>query len=137
MAEAVAVLLRRSLAHLASEVPSAYRHLLGVLGPLVIELDVDGERFALWAGPRVEVVDGPAPEAGARIAIPRTTVIDVLDAKVALSEAVESDRITVRGSLDDVLRAHDTLIAYAHAAVRAPSVPALLAELRAGLGPAQ
>ena len=100
-------------------------------------LDVDGERFALRAGPRVEVVDGPAPEAGARIAIPRTTVIDVLDAKVALAEAVESDRITVRGSLDDVLRAHDTLIAYTHAAVRAPSVPALLAELRAGLDPAQ
>ena len=36
----------------------------------------------------------------------------------------------VRGSLDDVLRAHDALLAYVHAAVRAPSVPGLVDELR-------
>ncbi|MGH4009207.1 MAG: hypothetical protein ACRDTH_13810 [Pseudonocardiaceae bacterium] len=132
MADTVALLLRRSLAHLASEVPASYRHLQHVLGPLVIELDVDGELFALRGGPRLEVVEGTAPMAGARITIPRAAIIDVLDARVALAEAVESNRIAVRGSLDDVLRAHDTLIAYAHAAVRAPSAPGLLAELRTG-----
>jgi hypothetical protein len=132
MAEAVAVLLRRSLTHLASEVPASYWRLVEVLGSLVIELDVDGERFALHGGLRPEVVDGPAPLAGARITIPRAAIIAILDAEVALAEAVESDRIAVHGSLDDLLRAHDTLIAYVHAAVRAPSAPGLLAELRAG-----
>ena len=39
----------------------------------------------------------------------------------------------VLGSLDDVVRAHDTLTAYAHAAVRAPSAPGLLAALREGM----
>ena len=34
--------------------------------------------------------------------------------------------MSVRGSLDDVQRAHDSLLAYVHAAVRAPSQPALL-----------
>ena len=132
MAEPVALLLRRSLAHLASEVPASYRHLAQVLGSLVIELDVDGERFALRGGLWPEVLDGPAPLAGARVTIPRAAIIAILDAKVALAEAVESDRIAVRGALDDLLRAHDTLIAYVHAAVRAPSAPGLLAELRAG-----
>jgi hypothetical protein len=38
--------------------------------------------------------------------------------------------VSVRGSLDDVLRAHDTMLAYVHAAVRAPSQPELLNALR-------
>ena len=36
------------------------------------------------------------------------------------------------GTLDDVQRAHDALLAYVHASVRAPSQPGLLAALRAG-----
>ena len=47
-------------------------------------------------------------------------------------KAVEAGRVRVQGSLDDVQRAHDSLRAYVHAAVRAPSQPALLSELRAG-----
>jgi hypothetical protein len=130
----VAGLLRRSLHHVAAEAPASHAHLLRELGPLVIELDVDGEVFALRGGPRLEVVDGPADGAGARLTLPRAAMLDVLDAAVGLGEAVESGRIAVRGRVDDVLRAHDTLVAYVHAAVRAPSVPGLLAELRAGAG---
>jgi hypothetical protein len=134
MAEPVVSLLRRSLDHLASEVPPSYRHLLHELGPLVIEVDVDGEVFALRGGPRLEVVNGRADGAGARITISRAAILEVLDAVVALPEAVRSGRVAVHGSLDDVVRAHDALIAYAHAAVRAPSVPGLLGELRTGSG---
>ena len=50
MAEPVAALLRRSLGHLAREVPASYRHLLAELGALVVEVDVDGEVFACAAG---------------------------------------------------------------------------------------
>lgn len=130
MAERVSTLLRRSVEHLADEVPDSYRLVLERLGPLVVELDVDGEVFALSGGHRLAVCDGAPPVAGTRIATSRTAVLDVLDAKVALSEAVESGAVTVRGSLDDVQRAHDTMLAYVHAAVRAPSQPALLAALR-------
>jgi hypothetical protein len=45
---------------------------------------------------------------------------------------VENGNVSVRGSLDDVQRVHASLLAYVHAAVRAPSQPALLSELRAG-----
>jgi hypothetical protein len=130
MAEQVSSLLRRSVEHLADEVPDSYRLVLHELGPLLVELDVDGERFCLWGDRRLEVTDGPAAEAGARIATSRSAILDVLDAKVGLEEAVEAGTVCVQGSLDNILRAHETLLAYVHAAVRAPSQPGLLAALR-------
>ncbi len=132
MAEQVSSLLRRSVEHLADEVPDSYRLVLEELGPLVVELAVDGERFSLCGGQRLEVTDGAADEAGARIATSRAAILDVLDAKVGLKEAVEAGTVCVRGSLDNILRAHETLLAYVHAAVRAPSQPGLLAGLRTG-----
>jgi hypothetical protein len=132
MAEQVSSLLRRSVEHLADEVPDSYRRVLDQLGPLVVELDVDGELFSLWGGRRLEVSDGAAVTAGARITTSRSAILDVLDARVGLGEAVEAGSVGVWGSLDDVLRAHNALLAYVHAAVRAPSQPGLLAALRTG-----
>jgi hypothetical protein len=132
MAEGVSSLLRRSVEHLEDEVPDSYRVLVAQLGPLVVELDVDGEVFSLRGGDRLQVSDGAAEVAGARIVTSRVTILDVLDARVGLGEAVEAGTVRVQGSLDDVQRAHDSLLAYVHAAVRASSQPGLLSELRAG-----
>lgn len=131
MAERVSSLLRRSIAHLEDEVPESYRVLVATLGSLMVELDVDGEVFALRGRDRLEVSDGAAPAAGARIAASRLAILDLVDARVGLAEAVEAGTIRVHGSLDDVQRAHDALQAYVHAAVRASAQPALLGELRA------
>ncbi len=112
--------------------PDSYRLLATELGPMVVELNVDGEVFTLRGGDRLRVSDGAADTAATRIVTSRVTILDVLDARVQLGEAVEAGRISVRGSLEDVQRAHDSLRAYVHAAVRASSQPALLSELRAG-----
>ncbi|MGZ4582949.1 MAG: SCP-2 sterol transfer family protein [Mycobacterium sp.] len=132
MAERVSSLLRRSVEHLAQEVPDSYGLLVTRLGPMVVELDVDGEVFSLRGDGRLQVSDGAADTASVHVAASRVTILDVLDAGMGLGEALEADTIRVRGSLDDVQRAHDSLLAYVHAAVRAPSQPGLLAELRAG-----
>lgn len=132
MADQVSSLLRCSVGHLEVEVPDSYRVVLDTLGPLEVELDVDGERFSLRGDGRLEVFDGEAGTAGARITTSRAAILDVLDARVGLADAVEEGRVCVHGSLDDILRAHDTLLAYVHAAVRAPSQPGLLAALREG-----
>ena len=71
--------------------------------------------------------------AGVRIVTSRVAILDLLDARVGLGEAVEAGTVSVHGSLDDVQRAHDSLLAYVHAAVRAPTQPELLSELRTGL----
>lgn len=132
MAERVSALLRRSVEHLEDEVPESYRLLVDRLGPMVVELDVDGDQFSLHGGDRLEVSDGAADAAHARIATSRVAILDVLDAKLGLAEAVEAGVVNVIGTLDDVQRAHDALLAYVHAAIRAPSQPGLLAALRAG-----
>jgi hypothetical protein len=132
MAEQVSSLLRRSVQHLAYEVPDSYRLLSDELGPMVVELDVDGEVFSLTGGAHVVISDGAAVKPGVRIGTSRQAILGVLDAEVTLGEAVEAGTVTVQGSLDDVQRVHDSLLAYVHAAVRASSQPALLAELRAG-----
>ena len=124
--------MRRSVEHLEHEVPDSYRLLVAELGPMVVELNVDGEVFTLRGGDRLRVSDGAADIAGARIVTSRVTILDVLDARVALGEAVQAGTVGVWGSLDDVQRAHNSLLAYVHAAVRAPSQPTLLAELRSG-----
>lgn len=130
MAELVSSLLRRSIRHLADEVPDSYRLLLYRLGPLVVALDVDRELFSLSGGHELEVADGCALTARVRINTSRAAILEVLDAKVGLAEAVEEGTVSVQGPLDDVQRAHDTLLAYVHAAVRAPSQPGLLGALR-------
>lgn len=132
MAERISSLLRRSVEHLENEVPDSYRLLVTELGAMVVELNVDGEIFSLRGGDRLRVSDGAAGTAGVRIVTSRTTIVDLLDAGVGLGEAVEAGAVSVLGALDDVQRAHDSLLAYVHAAVRAPSQPGLLSELRAG-----
>jgi hypothetical protein len=133
MAEKVSSLLRRSIEHLENEVPESCRLLVTKLGPMMVELDVDGEVFTLRGGDRLHVSDGEAQSAGARIVTSRTAILELLDARTGLGEAVEAGTVAVRGSLDDIQRAHDSLLAYVHAAVRGSAQPELLAELRAGL----
>ncbi|MDV3126183.1 SCP-2 sterol transfer family protein [Mycobacterium sp. 21AC1] len=130
MAEPVSSLLRRSIEHLEVEVPDSYGRVLTELGHLVVELVVDDELFSLRGGTGLRVCDGAAGTAGARITTSRAAILDVLDAEVGLGEAVEAGTVSVRGSVEDILRAHDTLLAYVHAAVRAPSQPGLLGALR-------
>ncbi|ORB28336.1 SCP-2 sterol transfer family protein [Mycolicibacterium parafortuitum] len=131
MAESVSELLRRSVRQLETEVPDSYRHTLDALGPLAVALSVDGERFSLSGGDRLVVTDGEPADAAVSITTSRATMLDVLDAHVALTDAVEAGAVEVRGSLEHVLRAHDTLRAYVHAATRAPSHHGLLDALRA------
>jgi len=132
MAEQVSSLLRRSVDHLREDVPDSYRLLVAELGPIVVELDVGDEVFSVHSGERLQVSDGAAQAPSVRIVTSRGTILDLIDAKVRLDEAVEAGGVSVRGSLDDIERAHSSLLAYVHAAVRAAALPALLSELRAG-----
>jgi hypothetical protein len=133
MAETVSTLLRRSLLYAAGEAPDGYRRFAVILGPLVVELAVDGEILAVTGGDVVAVDDRTAPgPADVRIATSRAAILAVLDAETTLSEAVLADRVHARGPIEDLLQAHDALLAFVHAAVRAPSTATLPAALRSG-----
>ena len=102
--------------------PTVTALLVAELGPMVVELDVDGEVFSLRGGDRlrgVATVRRAWPVSGSS---PRELPSSiVLDARAGLGEAVETgrSRCTVRSTTSQ--RAHDSLLAYVHAAVRAPS----------------
>lgn len=98
MAERVSSLLRRSVEHLENEVPDSYRLLVSELGPLVVQIDVDGEVFTLRGGDRLRVSEGAAQPGDARIATSRVAILDLLDARVGLGEAVEAGAVCVHGS---------------------------------------
>ncbi|KMO69764.1 SCP-2 sterol transfer family protein [Mycolicibacterium chubuense] len=131
MAEHISSLLRRSVDHLADEVPDSYRLTLESLGSLVVGLDVDGEQFSLRGEDRLVVTDGQPASADVRITTSRAAIVNVLDAVVTLPGAIDAGAVTVVGSMDDVVCVHDTLRAYVHAAVRAPAQDELLDTLRA------
>ncbi|KGI68012.1 SCP-2 sterol transfer family protein [Mycolicibacterium rufum] len=130
MAERISSLLRRSVDHLADEVPASHRLAVDALGALVVGLHVDDERFFLTGGDRLVVADGEPATADVQITTSRDAIVGVLDADIALQEAIDTGAVAVVGSLDDVVRVHDTLHAYVHAAVRAPAQTELLDALR-------
>ncbi len=130
MAEPVSSLLRRSVEHLAEAVPASYRLMVDALGSLVVALEVDGERFSLIGGDRLTVTDVSVP-ADVSIGTSRPVIVAVLDAEVSLQDAIDVGTVNVRGSLNDVVRTHDTLRAYVHAAARAPAQAELIDALRA------
>ncbi|TRW84750.1 SCP-2 sterol transfer family protein [Mycolicibacterium sp. 018/SC-01/001] len=131
MAEPVSSLLRRSIDHLATEVPASHRAVVDALGPLVVLLAVDDERFSLSGGGD-ELTVGEETSAHVHIRTTRTTILEVVDANVLLADAIEQGAVDVLGDVDDVVRAHDTLVAFVHAAVRDPGQAHLLDGLRAG-----
>ncbi len=93
MAEQVSSLLRRSVEHLADEVPDSYRLVLDELGPMVVELDVDGELLLVCAAAADSRSQSVKRIRRARIATSRAAILDVLDAKVGLGEAVEAGTV--------------------------------------------
>lgn len=130
----IATLLAESFELLARRLPQAHARMLALLHGHEVELVLDAEPIHLRFGHGVELsrfaVDEPKPGC-ARIECTLTAIVAVLDAKLTLAEAVESDALRVRADLDRLVHLHDGLLAYVHGAVRCPGFPELLVRLRA------
>jgi uncharacterized protein with NAD-binding domain and iron-sulfur cluster len=126
----VASLLAESFRALASEMPEPSARMGQLLRGLSVALEVDGERFAadFSAEPRVRSCSGEEP---VRMATTRAAILELLDGRRSLSDAVLEDAVSVVGPLDSLLRLHEGLRVYLHAAVRSPGFAVLLKRLRA------
>lgn len=111
---------------LEGEKPFVYARIGEMLRDRAVNVRVDGEalgirfpkgRFAL--GPPVEY---PFIELDSS----RRTILDVVDGRLTLEDAVWEERIRLFGSLDALLLFLDALVAYLQGAVRCPSFPWLL-----------
>lgn len=104
------------------------------LAPREVLIEVDREPVAVvCASTSAQVVATPtAPVVECRTT--REAILDLIDAKTTLLDAVTSERVWLRGSPEDLLAFHDGLMIYLGGAVRSPSFPALLRAFRATAG---
>lgn len=124
--------LSRSLEALRRDLPWIHARLCARLAPRELRLEVDGEGLGLRCGEdEIRLIEPPAtPAVEART--DRAAILDLVDARLSLLDALLEERLWIRGAIGDVIAFHDGLLIYLHGAVRDPAFPALLRELRRG-----
>lgn len=101
------------------------------LSPRKILLQIDGEPIYLVFSPGgVKLNRKEMSTTNARLITSRGTILDVLDARLTLEEAVQTNAIQLQGHVDDLTAFHDGLLMYVRGAVRCPSFPPLLERFR-------
>lgn len=128
----VAALLVESFEALAAELPAAHARMCARLAGRVVELRIDDERLvvAFAEGCAHVRAGGETPAADVRVVTSRQAILDVLDARRSLSDAVFADEIEVVGTLEHLVEAHAGLTTYLHGAVRTRSFAGLLRRFR-------
>lgn len=123
--------LARSLRILQREVPEAFARMAARLGDRGVRLSVDGRPCTLRFGAAdFAIEDGEAP-AQVEIVTRRGTILDLVDARLTLEDAIRSDRVFLRGPVDGVGRFHAALLSFLNGAMRASSMPEVLTDYRA------
>jgi hypothetical protein len=122
--------IETSLITLRREYPAAYFLLCRQLVSLEVHLLIEDESIPLRFAPDQAILL-PAPEQpDAELRTTRQTILDVIDARLTLDEAIMSDAIHLQGEVEVLRRFHDALITYVSGAVRCPSFPELLTRFR-------
>jgi hypothetical protein len=67
---------------------------------------------------------------GVRARTTRTAILDLVDGRSTLLDAILADRVEIHGDLAELLKFHDALRAYVAGAVRSPGVRPLFARYR-------
>lgn len=131
----VTAFVERSLQVLQQEMPDAYYLLCGMLAPRELLLVVDGEQTPLAFTPSAARLL-PAPQQPlVTLRTGRRVILDVIDARLTLQEAVAANAIVLQGAVDELALFHDALLTYVRGGVRCPSFPHLLARFRQSPAP--
>lgn len=126
----IAGFIETSLAALRHECPTAYIQMCALLVPREVLLLIEGEAVALAFG-RDRVHSLPRPRSPTvQLRTTRQTILDVIDYRLTLDEAVLVDAILLRGDVEDLALFHEGLLTYVCGAVRCPSFPPLLDRFR-------
>lgn len=128
MVEPFSLFLRRSLAAVRRECPNAWKRLTHVLDGRALCLEVDAEAIPV-AFAKGAVHWQAAPTYDLYLTTNRAAILALIDG-LSLADAVLTDRLTLTGSPDAVIRFDDALNAYLHGVVRSPSQPGLLRSYR-------
>jgi hypothetical protein len=123
--------LGRSLDLLRRELPWGHEALCRALSPRVVVITVDGEATGVSCEEAMLRVGAASEDPAVECRTTRGAILELVDARMTLVDAVCCDRVELRGSVEDLLAFHDGLMVYLGGAVRCPSFPWLLREFRA------
>lgn len=122
-------LVRESFSALIAEWPDYYESMCGSLTDKVIEMNIDGETFCICFDEKSATFLEAIPQLV--IHTGRDTILDTIDGRTSVYTALLDDRLSVKGTLDDLVELQSGLIAYLNGALRCSAFPALLNRLRA------
>ncbi len=101
-----------------------------LLAPREVLLVIDGEAVVLAFDPASAHLLPGQRQPAVQLYTSRQTMLDVIDARLTLAEAVLADAIRLQGNVDDLAVFHEGLLTYVRGAVRCPSFPRLLDRFR-------
>ena len=119
-----------SLQALRAECPGAFGLLCVQLAPRRVRLTIEGEKVTLAFDSSQVRVLARARNATVQLETTRQTILDVIDARLTLEEAVLADLILLKGRTEDLSAFHAGLVTYVRGGVRCPSFPRLLDRFR-------
>jgi hypothetical protein len=124
------VFLRKSLSCIADEEPDAHRALTAAMGSMRARLVADGvARIILFDPPDWKIYAGPS-EADLEVAFDRQIIMDLIDGRLTMEDAIYQERLRMRGSVETIERFHGALLIYLEGLIRTPGAAVMLESYR-------
>jgi hypothetical protein len=122
--------LRGSLSVLEKEVSEAHCALAAALGGLRARLVADGVACTIWLDSSGwSIYPGPT-DVDLEVAFDRRIILDLIDGRIRIHDAIDRDRLRLRGSAEAIERFFTALMIYLEGLMRAPGTMAILKDYR-------
>lgn len=122
--------VKTALAMLREEFPRAYFLICSDIAGRTISIEVDSQRVFLECKLLEVFLPDQIENPEIRVETSRGTILDAIDARISIDEAIREGRLFISGPKDYVVRCHSALLTFVRGAVRSPSFPVLLQEFR-------
>ena len=124
--------LHASLSVLAKEESEAHSALVAAFGPLRARLVADGVAASIWLDSSEWTIYRGSTNADLEVAFNRPIILDLIDGRLTMHDAINRERLKLRGSPEAIECFYDALTIYLEGLMRAPGALAILKDYREG-----
>ena len=121
-------LIRESFSALVSELPEYYGAMCTCMAGKAVEMNIGMETFCICFDENSARFVESIPQLV--IHTDRQTILDTVDGQTNVYAALLENRLSIKGTLDDLVKLQTALIAYLNGALRCSVFPELLNRLR-------